>query len=175
MSKDVEWAPTLARLIFEPEIRRHGAAIQKLIERNNELSGKYASGFHYLGNDYGQLQFEERFSKRELRPKRVRIPLPVLHLDLMAEMELLLQLWHNVEFDHKQIRQFLFKLLQPCETDQDVRNAMPEGVVALEPTLAALDRTAEVAWTLQDDPRALRQWEKVREKISSYCAVRLLY
>ena len=73
------------------------------------------------------------------------------------------------------ITQILFKLVQTCNSVQEMRDALPECLVIFEPYMAKLTRTRKPAWTIEHVERDMKQYLKLMPKIESYCAMRYLY
>lgn len=61
------------------------------------------------------------------------------------------------------VNQMVFRLVQGCKTYQDVRDALPECLIAMDKQghLKSLQRTRKAAFTLDNDAMALRQYEKI--------------
>jgi len=156
------WASNLTEKLFQPEIRHFHNQIDGLIEENDRLLGQRSDGFHYRGKNYG------RGGMRVVRT-------PSLDLQLAPKMSKLLAFQKSVEHDRHMIRQVIFKLLEPCQSLQQIRDALPESLVSLDPLLASHQREQEPGWPLKDRPRDLRQFEKFVEKIETYSAMRYLY
>lgn len=162
--------------LFKLEKKRHQAGIDQLVEENDALLGRRTVGFNYLGNDYGRQGWNMRGS-------------PALHLDLVPKMSLLIQLQKTVQLEWQMMNHALRKLLEPCISFPDARDALPDCLVKLvvehpEPTslgvvlqdqMKMLARTRPVAWTLQNNPRDLHNFNKALVKIEAYCAMKYLY
>jgi hypothetical protein len=52
---------------------------------------------------------------------------------------------------------------------------LPECLFRLVPDFAGLSRQAPEAWSIQDNARALRQYQTVQPKIEMYVAARIIY
>jgi hypothetical protein len=158
---------TLTAKLFEAEERRLASAIVSLNQRNKRLfdrkvDGFLHSGIFYLPKDASLLG----------GPGQTKTP---LHLSLHGEMETFLKDRKAVGDEHKLISQVLFTVLVPCRSAQHIRNALPECLVGYLPNIAVLSRTDEAAYTIQDKPRALRQYEKALPKMEVYSATQYLY
>ena len=154
----------LTERLFESEDRHFQHRINLLIEENDKVIGKRTEGFEYLGQCYGRdgLFLNPQFASS-------------LSRSLMPQMAEILQFRKNTEFDRKLITQILAKLVQPCQSIEDMRNALPECIISLDSYLPTIQRTREPAWTIVGNARDLRQYEKVLPKIETYCAMRFLY
>lgn len=73
------------------------------------------------------------------------------------------------------ISQILFVILDPCTSQQDMRDALPECLVECVEGLSALPRTNQEVWTILSNPRAMRQYEKLHPRMIFYTMARLLY
>jgi hypothetical protein len=156
----------LIRRLFEADSKRLQKWVDKLdgenrkAHENNELLG-----FVYLGRYY--------------RPSHVQGADPsgarLLHGSLTGQAEAYLRDESMVDSHKAFVRQGLVLLLEPCTTNQEMRDALPEGVVQLAPELKTLTRQSDECWTLEDNPRAKRQFEKVRLMIDTYAMARLIY
>lgn len=156
------WVRHLVSKLMEPEVRHHIQQVNSLIEENGRLLGKPTNGFNYQGRNWGW----------DCNPIASG---DNLSLELIPKMARLVQLDKSVDFDKYTITQFLDRMSQPCKTIDDLRNVFPECLVSLESDLSRLPRTRPEAWTIQNNPRDLRQYQKVLTKIETYCAMRLLY
>ena len=154
----------LIKKLFEPEARRHQQQVNQLIEENDKLLGRYTQGFNYLGENYGR-------DGAIVGPTTTEVLSPLL----APRMVKLLQFCKNVEFDKQLITQIFVKLIQPCQSMEDLRDTLPECVVSLDSYLPAMQRIREPAWSIANNPRDLRQYEKVLPRIETYCAMRFLY
>jgi hypothetical protein len=155
----------LVTQIFEAETRHYHKQLDTLIDENAVLVGRPLDGFNYLGVEYargGAVALNQRAA------------CPALSAPLVPAMSKLLSFRKRVEVDTQVIRQILVKLIQPCQNSQDIRDALPECVVPLS-WLKSLDRTREPAWSIQNNPRDLKLFQKCLLKIEMYCAMRYLY
>jgi hypothetical protein len=151
--------------LFSAEERRLASAKERILISNKEFyRDKPHDGFMYLGMPYDIQGLP--------RGPRVRVS---LHRKLHDEMDTLLKDQQQVEMDHKIIGQLLGSLLLPCSSLQDIRDALPNCVVDTLDELKALSRTRPVAFTIQDNERLTRQFEKILPRIEFYSTTRLLY
>lgn len=151
----------LLEKLFEPENRQHRKVINSLIEQNTQILGTYSCCFDFRGETYGSIISG--------------LPVPSLDRTLIPAMVQHMAYRRQVELDYEILTQLLHKLLRPCESSQDIRNALPDCMAALNPGLSSLPRTADEAWTLKDNPRDLRQYQKYLTKIEMYCALKYIY
>jgi hypothetical protein len=152
--------------LFEPEKRRIQGWVDKLIRANQEAYDvKEMPGFLYGGVFYRA----SWLGPGDWPGKKA------LHHSLYTEMDALLKDREGVYRDRDFIRQTLVKLLQNCDNSEQIRNTLPEGLVAMMPSLSCIRRTDEPACTIRGDARAMRQYEKMLPKIEVYSAARLIY
>ena len=160
--------------LFTAEERRLTAFIQAMCRKNQTAYGRQLDGFHYEGVFY---VFEGR---------RGNLTREVLHESLEPEMRGFKADRDQVFSDKQLIKQCLFALLEPVGADlsgltvsmveQDYRDALPECLAQDLPDWARkLPRTREEAFTIKDNARAMRAYEKALPKIEFYSAARLLY
>ena len=151
--------------LFVAEKRRLDKAVADLIRKNNEVCGVQAAGFLHYGEYYTAEGFQTMAANGKV----------TLHDSLTDQID-----WHIkdakiVADDERLIGQIVFKLINPCETLQDMRDSLPDCLATIIPALAQLPRHNEQGWSLRQDARASRQFEKLLPKIEMYSAARLLY
>lgn len=153
----------IINVLFAAERRRLTRAIDDLCKSNQEAYGEKLDGFHYQGRFY--------------RPEGLmgQLKRKVLHLSLFDRMDLHLADEAAVKADEQFIRQTLFQLLDPCKTPQDMRDALPNCLADALGEHSRLPRMNEEAFTIRDNPRAMKQYNKIRPKLDLYSAARLLY
>lgn len=157
----------LIEKLFEPEKRRLAATINDLNASNKRLKKLQFDGFLYGGKVY--------------RPSGVSTVVMSagqanagLDFSLNHVMESWLRDQKIILDDQAFIKQMLFRLLKPCQSGHQVRNALPECLVGLA-GLGDSTRTDPMGFTLEGDERALRQFAKLLEKMELYAVTRLLY
>ena len=159
---------TLTTRLFVAEDRRLAAILSKLNQRNKPLNDTKLDGFLHAGQFY--MPKDASFISGQLA---YRTP---LHLSLHGDMECFLADRKCVEDEKKLISQVLFTLLVNCVSPQEVRDTLPECLIAhLSNDIAHLERTDEPSYTIKYNPRALRQYAKALPKIEFYSATPLLY
>lgn len=151
--------------LFVAEKRRLDKTVADLIRENNELSGVQAAGFLYYGEYYTAQGFQTTIAGGKI----------TLHDNLTDKIKWHLKDAKIVADDERLIGQIIFKLIDPCETLQDMRDSLPDCLASMIPALANLPRHNEQGWSLRQDVRASRQFEKLLPKIEMYSAARLLY
>lgn len=152
-------------VLFSPEDRRFASWIDQLCRRSQELQTKPVTGFLHDGLYY--------------RPSNMIVAVDVekrlLHDQLYDEMDTYLRDKAEVELDRAQIKQILFKLLQPCQTQQDYRDALPDCIASVIPVIGHTPRSGPALWTIQNDARALRQYAQIEPRLEMYVAARIMY
>lgn len=153
--------------IFVPEYRRLGTWVDRLCRQNREAhQDPELVAFIYNGDIYKPVATD---MANHLIKRRG------LHSSLGEDMEMYLRDLSLLTQDKSFIAQSLFKLLDPCENDQDVRDTLPNCLADTLPQLQGISRHREPAWTIVEDERAMRQYNKVLPKIEMYSAARLMY
>lgn len=159
---------TITDALFAPELRRFAKAEDALSDANQEVTGLALDGFTYQGVFY-------RHSRSSTTSGTAVHARRALHLSLWPRMDAHLADKKSVEEDRAAIRQMLFRLLEPCFCDADIRDAVPECVVdALPDHITSLQRARSVDFFLRH-PRDYRQYERVLPILQLYSAARLIY
>jgi hypothetical protein len=154
-------------IIFEPEYRRLAKWIDILCANNREAYGDpELIGFIYNGEIY--------------KPLAANVPNHAikrrgLHPTLMSNMDNYLKDLNTLTTDKSFISQSLFKILDPCENNQDIRDALPNCLVDTLPELQGISRGRPEAWSIEGDERATRQYQQMVPKIQMYASARLLF
>jgi hypothetical protein len=154
--------------LFEAEDRRLNGVIVRLNQENKQLTGSRIDGFLYLGQLYMPTGVNTTVADRHQAKT-------ALHKSLIEPMERHLKDRKAVADERRIISQMLLTLLSPCRTAQDIRDTLPECLVNCVSGLVSQPRTREAAYTIQDNPRAMRQYEKLLPKMEVYSAARFLY
>lgn len=150
-------------VLFTAEHRRLTAFIDDLCRENQEAHGESLDGFHYLGRFYRRQGLNGQLKRK------------VLHFSLFPKMDAHLEDEAAIKSDELLIRQTLFQLLDPCRSEQEIRDALPNCLTDTLGESARLPRMSEAAFTIRDNPRAVKQYERVLPKLELYSAARLLY
>jgi hypothetical protein len=158
----------LLEKLFEAEKRRLANVINELNTSNKRLKNIKVDGFLYGGTFYLP-------SGVSIVVAGVTQAKAMLHPALSREMDVWVQDQKNIHSDQDLIRQMLFRLLKPCRSDRENRNALPECLVCLVSDLAKHPRSDSAGYTLRGDERASRQFDKLLSKMEVYSAARLLY
>lgn len=160
-----ELIKTICAQLFVAEERRLERVKEELIRSNKELfPARPHDGFTYQGKPY--------FPANLTRGTRVRVP---LHNNLVERADAYLRDMEQVWTDRHLISQILASVLRPCETLQDVRDALPNCLVDTVEEVKKLSRMRDEAYTIQNDPRTVRQFAKILPRMEFYSTARLLY
>jgi hypothetical protein len=154
--------------IFEPEYRRLATWIDRLCRQNREAHGDpELMGFIYNGKIYKPLECKD--------PDHV-ISRRGLHHTLTSDMDTYLMDLAVLTRDKSFISQGLFSIMDPCEDLQDVRDTLPECLKDTLDCISGLQRGVRPeAFTVDTNPRAKRQYEKILPRIEMYAVARLIY
>ncbi len=155
----------LLKELFVAEKRRLDKNVADLIRKNNELLGVQHAGFLYYGEYYTATGFKNMASKEKV----------TLHDSLTDKIKWHIQDSKTIADDERLIGQIIFKITDPCTTLQDIRDSLPECLATMIPALAKLPRHNIEGWSIRQDTRATRQFNKLLPKIEMYSAARLLY
>lgn len=144
--------------LMEAEYRRLQDWLNMLVKQNQEEQrleqpiGFIYNGVYYRPDWQGKGQFRK----------------PALAHSLWKDMDSYLLDKHIIDMDAQMIRQVLFGLIMPCESDQDIRDALPESLAAKFEIYKAMPRTREEAWTIRDNPKKLAHYEETLPRIKMY-------
>jgi hypothetical protein len=156
----------IVNTLFAADNRRLQQWIDKLDGQNREARGdNMLLGFVYLGRYY--------------RPSHVEGPDPMgvkpVDPSLYTLVDAFLKDEAAIDEDKAFIRQGLYTILDPCKDLQEVRDALPECLVDFLPELKEFDRNRQECWTIETNPRAQRQFAKIRPKLEAYAVARMIY
>ena len=157
--------------LFEAEERRLKKIKDKLVEDNNKLNDTDHICFVFNGDYYvhSRMLFNPVHTQSAVSPKAS------LHLSLTDGMQEFLADKKTVDSDRHQIAQILYRLICKVTTIQQIRNAMPECIVSLVPSLSSLQRTAPQLEYFNEDERLIRQYNSLLPKIEMYSVTRYIY
>ena len=155
----------LTDVLFSAEIKRLRKRELDLVAENRSLSSEHYDGFFYQGRLYTDLD-------RSLAAKGIKTS---LHPSLVPSMERHAKDKKEVEFDRLRVKQALALLLKDVRTAQDLRDALPNQLAEMIDQIKDMERSRPEGFTLMTDPRKIKQYQKLREKIEFYTAARLLY
>jgi hypothetical protein len=159
-----KYIDAIKNALFVAEDRRYEKQITDLHRSNQECMGQSLDGFMYEGTFYKPAT--SPFGKGIRR---------TLHLSLWDNMMAVLKDRKIVETDKQLIGQMLFKLLDPCFSHQDIRDAIPECIIDVcGQEITSLSRCRNPGFFL-NHPRDFRQYDEILPKIEFYSAARLIY
>lgn len=148
------------------ENRRLQAYVDTLVNQNMKLTNDHSvMGFIYNGLPY-----------RHSTAPSGKLAWKAPHMELVSKVEDMLDNISRTKTDMQLIKQVLANLCRPCVSQQDLRDVLPECLIfVLDDAGQKLERTRAEAWTIQDNPRAMRQYQKILPKIHFYANARLIY
>lgn len=152
----------VVNILVDPEATRLREQLQHLVVRNVGMGGT-PDGFIHEG------------ILHRAAVSSMPMGLAPLHPALHEEMGLWLMLNTKLSTDTAGIVQGMSPAVTRCDTDQDVRDVLPEFMVSVSETLKELPRTREPAFNIQDVPFKLAQFEKAEELAGYYMANRILH
>ena len=160
---------SIVKELFLVELSRLDDYLLKIIKQNEECSGWYnTAGFMYLGEFYQG----KNATRAPTHGERV-----VLHESLYDMMTNYLNQSARLLRECHMVNQMVFRLVQGCSTKQDIRDVLPECLVAQDKDsdFMSLERTRPAAFTIQNDDRALRQYKMVLPLMEYYAGSKLLF
>lgn len=173
-----EWLTTILNKLFEPEERRIDSRIRTLTEQNSFRKGRNLLGFMHLGQVYipKENKLSLRAYKRNVGNGSTN-PVPPLDFSLMQEASSFITDLRKIELDKAQIKQVLFKLIVNANDVQELRDSLPECLVALIPNQfrGLARKRIDPCFFIRSDHRAVREYERLLPKIEMYAMTRLLY
>lgn len=153
-------------VLFEGERRRCRKELDSLIDGNNQSKSIAAQGFTFNGVAY------VKESSSTAIPATER---PSLSWYLCPRMDQYIADLYQLNLDLKQIKQILTLLLKDLTTLEDLRNALPECLVACSSSLRKHQRVKEAGFTLLNNQRQHKQFLALVPKIEMYFATRLMF
>lgn len=162
---DVNICNNLLKALFEPEDRRLDLCVQSLDSANREIRKHAKWGFMHMG---------QVFIPNNAPYKREG-SYPPLDFSLSRQGNAFLKDVAQVSNDSQAIKQMMVLLLKPCTSLQEMRDALPETLTSMVPEFRGLTRLNDVAFTIRDDVRAMRQFNKLLDKIDFYVATQFIY
>lgn len=152
-------------LLFEPEGRRLDAIVTELDAANREIRGHTVMGFMHNG----QVHIPKAAKTRQNRGYPA---LSFLLTNRAAEWNADMK---QIGEDKQFIKQILWLVTKDCQTMGEVRDALPESIVELVPSMSNMQRIKQDGYTVKHDERLYAQYLKIRDKIDVYWACRMLY
>lgn len=167
-----QWLDHIIKILFGPETRRIDKIITTLVNRNSALKGGETYGFMFLGNVHVPSANKDIFRMAYGRGSNKQIP--TLSFELNSEVSAYISDLHKVEADEAQIRQVIFKLIYQANSTQEIRDALPECVARL--VFKDIPRfIQDPTWLIRNDPRGIREYERMLPKIEMYAMTQLMY
>lgn len=157
----------IIKLLFDGEIRRLTKMLDEIVTSNDRIRQSAPSaGFLFNG------KFHKRSNASRAPLAGERQTLDEQLWDQMAEY---LRDTAAIMIDIQMVNQMAHRLVGPCQTMQDLRDALPDCLVALSDEIQALERTRPEAFTIAEDERGMRQFQKIKPLMEMYSGTRLLY
>lgn len=151
--------------IFKAEDRRLEKEALSFVSENRKLVPDAHDGFLYKGVFFSDLEIKLRAkgTKGKVHPSLV----PTLDRHFADRKQ--------VTFDKDRVKQALAIVINGCKTTQDIRDTLPNCLSEVFDQTRNLPRQREEAFTVRDNPRAYRQFQKLKELIEFYMVTKLLY
>ena len=136
----------------------------QLIAQNTQLGG-HKDGFLFSGEFFTDLppDMQKQAVKEVIRPA------------LRQEAKDYIREVRAVEGEKLRLYHGLAQLCGACQTQQDIRDALPEAAVLVDEELKALPRTREAGWTLRDKPLLAFDFKRTEELVDFYSAHRMIF
>lgn len=152
--------------LFIAENRRLERTIEVLNEKHNKLRLTQDDGFIFSGLYY----------RPKGNPGKPALQKASLDERLVDEGMAFLKDKSYVAQEKQLIKQALLFVLTPCQSRQDIRDALHDCLSdVLTRDIAALPRTRPHAFTIEGNPRAMRQYQAALPRMEFYSAARLFY
>lgn len=152
-------------VLFKAEERRLDKAVEVLDTRNREIGGHKPQGFLLQGKLYRQ-KSATLIATAGIKP---------LAYELTEDGNKFLKDRNEIDKDKQLIKQILYKLVEPCQNIQEIRDTLPECLVGLIPELSKIERRFAKGFFAPKDERFRRQYEAILPKIEMYSVTCLLY
>jgi len=103
-------------------------------------------------------------------------PRHALHKNIADKGYQLLESYLRLANDRKYFIQAFSVLFRECKAIQDTRDAIPEALLIVCPEwFQKLERQREEGWTMKNTDVGIKKFEKLKTKIYSYLANRMLF
>ena len=150
--------------LYAPELRRLQQKLKDVLSKIDAPSDEVV--YHYKG---------ERFLVTGEEVKTPRgYPVVEMPLHIIPHLEEYLADEAQVCRDELIIKQLIAALLSECESEQDIRDALPECLVPAT-YLSQYERTRPPGYPFQNNPRLHKQFVKYEDVIYQYAAAKLFY
>jgi hypothetical protein len=138
--------------------------LTELIEANHDAGGP-SHGFLFGGQFHTFLEHRDRPTAEK---KLLAIALHARGRDYLKDVAMTAK-------EKTRLTQGVSQLLQSCRSLQDIRDALPDVVVALFSELTQLTRTRPEAWPFEGKPFQMHSYKQTADLLSFYVSNRLLY
>lgn len=155
--------PVIAGL-FKDESDRLAEELKALVVENHRLGGTEHVFIHR-----GEILSHLKPVETRAMPKDLVVPA------LMDRADNWIRLRDKLEDDTNRLRQALTVVLPRCRSKQDVRDVLPETLVAMVPEFRGIARQGAEGFLLDEHPRLKSQYGRVAGIVDYYIANRLLY
>ena len=159
-----EYVDPISRTLFREETERQEIQIRDLVNRNYDEGGSQHA-FICAGRTVSLLD------EKELRSY---FPRPVVQ-KLHDEAHTLVKAIDRLHRDRRKFEQAFGSVLRRCHTMQDIRDLLPDTLVASISPLNNMTRTRDMAFLIQDNAFLKAPFEGLQDVISYYIANRLIY
>jgi hypothetical protein len=151
--------------LFAHEIQYINQTFEKLVIENQSLGGTM-NVFLYDG------EYRSHLPHHLVKGvKNVREVQPTLYPAMQKHLERV----RAYERDKRFVLNAFSVVGQKCNSIQDMRDVLPEPLVAEVPSLKRMERMREEGWLLFDNPLLLRQFREAVEIVLYYKVNRLIY
>lgn len=161
-----DFVTELCNLLFLPEKRRLTAILDLIEEANYELNPNATRAFVYRGDMYVSSKATYRYKAADC---------PTLRFQLYDQMVGYKLDQTRILNDKKAIGQILNLMLYQCNNNQEIRDTLPECLVALVPAFNLMRRQKNQGFMDKCSPRTEEQYKKLLPKIEFYAATHLIY
>lgn len=167
MKDKVFWINTLLVHLFEAEKRRINKMIFDLTSKNSKIKNQFTSGFKYQGEMYIPSEYHHlRIAGKTL---------PSLSIQLSEEVITFSNEKIKLEKDMIQVKQLLVCIIANCNDEQELRDSLPECLVALSPLKVLPRKFNEPTYLTRSDEHHKREYYRLLPLIEMYSVTQLLY
>lgn len=150
--------------LLKTEADRLAKVLQGLILRNHSLGG-HKNAFLHGGELFNIVP------RRHFRGERVS----PIQASLVSEAEHYSTLRDSVERDRKRLNQALSVVIPKCRNKQEVRDVLPETLVARIPAFRGIERQNEEGFILDGNPVLQSHYQQAVDLALHYQANQLIY
>lgn len=153
-------------VLFAPDRKRLDAMVKSLTDRNSLLKNKFTVGFMYQGT---------RHIPEEYKNYRTKDSILSLDLSLNDDLMKYVSEKRKLENDIVHIRQLFTVLVMQCANVQEVRDSMPECVIALTKLKNMPRKIQDPTFLIRSNEHHMYDYERLLPKIQMYSVANLLY